>query len=350
MHKSKIRSGYALFAMLCLAAAPAAPVSAAPSQVVLKVGSFLPATSEVNVDYVIPWTKQLEKDTDGKVKVQFYDGTSTLGNILNIENEVRADVLDVGMGLCSIPRGRFPRTSIMALPFMASDSAIGTRTLWSLYKEGYLKGDYRGFKVLAISDNEGAWIHTASRPVKTLADMKGLRIRSQSPIISLDLEQLGATPVGMPPSQIYVNLERGTLDGTVFEWDGIHSFHLNEVLKYHTDMPLTQDTFYLLMNKHKYESLPADVRAAIDKISGSNLEPKFSGWWRKWDRAARLDAIKRGEPLIKLSAAEKAHWRAALHPVTTKWLHHLESRGVGNAEAIYKRARVLIRKYSAASE
>lgn len=347
IRKFKVLPSCALLGALCLGPAFAASAGAAQSQIVLKVSSFLPPMASINVDVVKPWIKKLEKDTHGKVTVRFYTASSPFGNILNQEDQVRSGVVDAAVGLCTIPRGRFPRTSIMELPFMTDDAGVATRTLWSLYKEGYLKPEYRPFKVLALFGDEGGWIHTHSKPIRTLADMKGLRFRSPSTIASASLQQLGATPVGMPPSQIYVNLERGTLDGTALEWDGVEAFHLNDVLKYHTDMPVYRDVFFFLMSRRKYDALPPDVRSAIDAISGANLEPKFGALWKRWDRTARLDAKKRGEPLIYLSAAEKAKWRAALQPVTTHWLRRLESHGVSNAQAIYTRARALVKQYSA---
>lgn len=345
--KPKVRPHYPLLALLCLVSTFAGSAYAAPAKITLKVSSFLPSMASINVDVVVPWIKSLEKNTDGKVNVRFYDATSSFGNILNQEDQVRSGVVDAAVGLSAIPRGRFPRTSIMELPFMTDNAGVATRTLWSLYEEGYLKDDYKSFKVLALFGDEGGWIHTHSKPIRTLADMKGLRFRTPSTIASASLEQLGATPVGMPPSQIYVNLERGTLDGTVLEWDGVEAFHLNDVLKYHTDMPVYRDVFFFLMSKRKYDSLPPDVRSAIDAISGANLEPKFGALWKRWDSAALLDAKKRHQSLIYLTAAQKAKWRAALRPVTTHWLSRLESHGVSNAQAIYARARALLKQYSA---
>src|SRR3546814_299270 len=119
-------------------------------------------------------------------------------------------------------------------------------------------------KVLALHAHNAGLIHTREKQVKTMDDLKGLRIRSPSPQINAMLQQLGATPVGLPPGDVYENMQRGVIDGAVFPWDPINSFRLFEVTKYHLDARSYTASFYFVMNKRKYDGLPADVRKAID--------------------------------------------------------------------------------------
>lgn len=307
---------------------------AAAETIQLKLSHFLPPVHGIQTDFIGPWARELERRTHGKVKVTIYPGGTEFGNVFKQLDQVRAGVVDIAHGLTGIPRGRFPRTAIIDLPFLTQSADAATRALWAAYPK-YLKPEYKGLKVLALHAHNGGLIHTRSKRVKTMEDLKGLRIRTPSPAISEMLRYLGATPVGMPPGKVYENLQKGVIDGTVFPWDPVKSFNLAEVLKYHLDARAYTVSFYFVMNQKKYDSLPADVRKAIDDISGDNLIPKFGPWWNKWDAPGLAAAKARGNVITKLSAAERARWRKALQPMIDAWLDKLEKSGVKNARQIY---------------
>ncbi|MBA1146589.1 TRAP transporter substrate-binding protein [Ectothiorhodospiraceae bacterium WFHF3C12] len=319
--------------------------SAADETIQLKVSHYLPESHGIHRDFIEPWARRLEEKTDGQVQVKIHAGGSSFGNITRQLEQVRAGVVDISLGLSGLPRGRFPATSVIEMPFLVETADAGTRTLWDLYKEGHLKGEYEGLKPLALFTHNAGLIHTTDRPVRTMEDMEGLRLRTPSVPISQMLEYLDASPVGMPPSQVYENLQKGTLDGVVFTWDAVGAFRLNEVLKYHTDARSYVVSFYFVMNQRKYDSLPPEVQDAIDSVSGDALIPRFGEWWNKWDAAGREDAVERGHEIIKLSDEERARWREALQPMIQARLDELEEAGVDDARAIYQRAQELVDKY-----
>src|SRR5699024_10532555 len=130
---------------------------------------------------------------------------------------VRAGVVDIAFGLAGMPRGRLPRTTLIEMPFLIKSADTGSRTLWELYPD-YLKEEYKGLHMLALMTHNGGLIHTRDKTVKNIDDMKGLRIRTPSDTISKALTKLGATPVGMPPGEVYEGLQRGVIDGAAFPW------------------------------------------------------------------------------------------------------------------------------------
>ena len=158
-----------------------------------------------------------------------------MGNIAKLYDSVRAGVVDIAHGLRGIPRGRFAKTGIIELPFMTGSADAASRAMWAVYPK-YLKDEYPGVKVLALHAHNGGLIHTRDKPVVTMADLKGLRIRFPSAPIKAMLESLGAVPQGLPPGKVYENTQKGVIDGTVFPWDPMHSFKLSEVMNYHLDM------------------------------------------------------------------------------------------------------------------
>ncbi|HCW69519.1 MAG TPA: C4-dicarboxylate ABC transporter [Thalassospira lucentensis] len=317
------------------------------ADITLKVSHYLPPSHGFQVDFLENWGKQLSEKTNGKVEVQIFDATSAFGKIDRQADQVRAGVMDMAVGLNGIPRDRYPAASIIEMPFLVKYADSGSETLWQLYKEGLLGSDYQDFKVLGLFTHEGGLIHTLDTPVKSLDDLKGLRLRTPSPAISAMLESFGASPVGLPPSAIYENLQKGNIEGLVTTWDLVNAVKANELLKYHTDAAAYTAGFYFVMNQKKYDSLPEDVRAAIDEISGDALVGKFGDWWTKWEAVGKAAAEERGNEIIVIDDATRAEWQASVQPMIKDYLESLKEKGVADPEAIYKRAQELVAEFDA---
>lgn len=310
----------------------------------LKLSHFLPSTHPSHRDFLEPWARELEARTNGKVKVTIFPAGSAFGHVEKQLDQVRAGVVDIAHGLTGIPRGRLPRTTIIDMPFLVKTADAASKTLWALYPK-WLAPEYKGFKVLALHAHNAGLIHTRDKPIRTMEDLKGLRLRFPSVAIAMMEKHLGATPVGLPPTQVYENLQKGAIDGTVFPYDAISGFKLHEVLGHHLDARVYTTSFYFVMNERKYNSLPADVRKAIDDISGDVLVAKFGDWWNKWDQPG-LEAIKaKGNPITTLDDAERAKWREALQPVIKEYLASLKEQGVEDPEGLYAEAQRLVSQY-----
>jgi TRAP-type C4-dicarboxylate transport system substrate-binding protein len=145
----------------------------------------------------------------------------------------------------------------------------------------------------------------------------------------------------MPPGQVYENLQKGVIDGTVFPWDPVRSFRLAEVLEHHLDARVYTVSFFFVMNQRRYDSLPEDVKACVDRLSGDALIAKFGDWWDAWDAPGLAAANERGNEVTTLSDAERQRWREALQPMVDAYLTQLEGEGVENAREIYTRAQEL---------
>ena len=316
--------------------------SFAAKPIELKFSHYLPTGHGLHRDFIQPWAEELEKRTQGKVKVKIFTGGSALGKITRQADQVKAGVVDISHGIHSIPRGRFPRTSIMHLPFMGKSADAISRTLWALYQQGQFDKEYDGFKVLALHGHNAGLIHTKDKPIKTIADMKGLRLRTPNPTVSLMLEHLGATPVGMPPSVVYESIQKGVLDGSLFPWDPVRAFHLDEVTNYHMNLKAYTTTFFVVMNMRKYKRLPADVRKVIDEMSGESLVAKFGEWWNQWDAKGLEKAVEKGNTIIEFSEDERQKFHSFVQPMIDARLAEMKKQGVSDPEGLYKAAKTLI--------
>lgn len=318
----------------------------AAAETTLKVSHYLPSVHGIHTDFIKPWTEDVSACTNGEVTFEIFPAGSQLGNVARQQEQVMAGVVDIAHGLHGIPRGRFPRTSVIDMPFLTDDAGAATYALWKMLPDE-LAEEYKGLKVLALHAHNGGLIHTNEKKVETMEDMKGLRIRTPSPAVSEMLTFLGATPQGLPPGEVYESLQRGVIDGTVFPWDPVKSFGLNEVLKYHLDAGAYTVSFFYVMNENSYNALSEEAQACIDKYSGDALVPKFDQWWDEWDAPGRQEAVDAGHEISELSEEERQRWREALAPMIEDYLDTLEGQGIDDAREIYARMQELVAEYAA---
>ncbi len=309
----------------------------------IKMSHFLPAKHGFQQDVLEPLAQELWEQAG--VETEIYGAGSAFGKVNRQADQVRSGVIDIAIGLRGIPRGRFPASSVVELPFVVQNADSGSKALWQLYKEGDLGSEYKDFKVLALYTHHGGLIHTRDKPVRVLTDLKGLRLRTPSAAISSMLESQGASPVGMPPSQIYENLQKGVIDGLVATWDLIGAVKANELLKYHTDARAYTAAFYVVMNKKKYDSLPANVKAVLDGLTGDAMVAKFGDWWDQWDQRGYDEAKKRGNEIITVTDETRKQWKLAMQPMVEAYLEGLKKQGVDNPQELYEKAISLVSKY-----
>jgi len=325
-----------------LAFASATPVSA-QAPIELKIAHFLPTANGMHKDFVEPWSRQVETCSHNNVKITIYPAGTQLGNIGRLYDEVNSGVVDIALGLAGIPAGRLNRLRLMELPFMVQTANAASRTLWDLHD--LIKPDFPHMKVLALFATNAGQIHMVTKRVRNIEDLKGMRIRFPSEAIKDMLTYLGAVPVGLPPGAVYENMEKGVIDGAIFTWDAMDSFKLAEVTKYHLDAKAYVATFWFAMNQRKFDGLPKDVQACINKQSGATLAAKFGNWWNEWDAPGLKLVKEKHQPIDELSAEQRAKWRQILKPMIDKYIVKTEARGIKNARNIYNKMRARIANY-----
>ena len=310
-------------------------VAPAAAQVVeLKMSHYLPTVNVISADFLATWASEVEKRAGGKAKITIYPAGSSFGQIDRQLDQVKSGVVDIAFGLVGVPRDRLPRTELIELPFLASDRGTANKALWAVAQKDLVQ-EYSGLKLLALTVDM-TYLHTKNKPINSLEDLKGLRIRAPSVTVNKILSDIGAVPVNMPPVQVYESLEKSVIDGTVFAWDPIASYRLSEVLDNHLDNVVSAVSFWFAMNEKKYNALPPEVRAAIDAVSGDNLIPRFDGWFEKWSQAGINAAKARRSTISKLKDAELQRWKKNSEKVVEERLVELEGRGVKDARAVYK--------------
>ena len=293
--------------------------------ITLKFSHFLGPVSFFQLDVVEPWARELEARTNGRVKVEIFDGASPLGKVTEQASGAKSGAVDIALGLRGVEGDKFPGSSIVELPFLVPSAAIGSRALWTLYKDGALADEYKDYKVLALFVHNPGLVHTTSRRVVVPSDLKGLRLRAPNKTVATALEQVDAIPVVLQVNDVMPAVKEGKIEGIVTNW-GNPLAGFNDHMKFHTDTQFYTSAFFVVMNRSSYDRLPADIRDALDSISGDAWVAKFGPYWDKWDKPVRDGAAAPGHEVVVPDPATMAQWKAALKPVTERHLAELSAR------------------------
>jgi len=291
---------------------PAAPAKAEP--ITLKLNSPAPPWSYVNREVLTPWAEAVTADSAGTLKVQtFYGGT--LGTFANTYDRVIDQVVDIGFILTASAAGKIRQQDVAALPFEAENAILASTALWKIYEKGVTSKELDAVKPLGVWTFPNAAIHSRE-PIKTLDDFKGKKLIATNAIAAKIIAALGATPISFRPDEAYTAIQRGTTDGVLMPFTGMETFKVHEVTKHHLDAALGSDAAMLFMNWQRYESLPAQAKAAIDKHSFLKLSrilgEKTDEQWQK-SRTLVKDAT------TTLSPEQEAEWKKRLAPIAAEW-------------------------------
>ncbi len=319
----------------------------------LKCHTFMAPTSNVWVNMHKAWMDKVVKDSGGRIKFEAYPAMQLGGTPVQLYDQARDGVVDVVWTLPGNTAGRFPRVEVFQLPFIMSNAEATSKAYWE-YVQTMAPDEFKETQVLALQVHGPGVIHTVDRPVRAVADMRGLKLRAPTRQVNKLLAALGATPVGMPLPQIPDALSKGTINGCVIPWEVVPSVKVNELTKFHAEFDpaggsLYTTTFVMCMNKAKYDSLPPDLKKVIDANSGMAT----SGWLGKTqqagDAAGRKAASDRGNTIFTVPPAEAQEFRRRSRQIEVEWVEDMGKRGF-DGRKLLDTARTLIDKHTKATK
>lgn len=317
------------------------------ADVTLKMHQFLPPQANVPKLVLDVWADKVEKSSGGKIDVQHFPSMQLGGRPPELIDQAIDGVADIVWTVVGYTPGRFPRTEVFELPFMMTDAGAASRAYWQMFDKHMKNADFKDVKIL------GTWVHGPGNihskdPIRTVDDLKGVKVRGASRTVTSMLEKLGATSVGMPVPAVPEALSKGVIQATTIPWEVTAALKVPELVKNHTefgDKALYTVTFVLAMNKAKYDSLPDDLKKAIDENSGEEFSVFAGETQASSDGPAREKAAAAGNNIITLTDEEVAAWKAAAEPVYADWIADMKSKNI-DGEALIKEAQELIAKYT----
>ncbi|MFC7476736.1 TRAP transporter substrate-binding protein [Dankookia sp. GCM10030260] len=334
-----------------LGAALALPAlrSARAQETVLRLHHFLPAVSNVHRFFLQPWAQKVAAESQGKLRIQIFPAMQLGGAPPQLFDQARDGVADIVWTLPGNTPGRFPRIEVFELPFVSHKRAIVNCLAIQDYADAALRDEFHEVHPLCVWGHGEGLIHSR-RQVTTMEDLAGMKLRFPSRLNGEALRALGAAPVGMPVPQIPEAMTQGVIDGAVVPWEVVPSIRLQEMAKFHTEVPgsptLYIATFILAMNKAKYEGLAPELRAVLDANSGAAAARLAAVPWDERGPVVEADVRKRGNTITVISEAEKARWVEKTNPVVEAWVAGSREKGFDGA-ALLAQARALVARHGA---
>ena len=317
--------------------------------VTLKFHTFMAPLSNVWLTMHKPWMERVERESGGRIRFEAYPAMQLGGTPAQLYEQAKDGVVDIVWTAPGYSAGRFPRSEVFELPFMMNDAQTTSRAYWDYLKTVGMD-EFKDTHLLAAHVHGPGAIHTKDKAVKTVADLRGLKLRGPTRQVTKILGYLGAIPIGMPLPAIPDALSKGTIDGCVLPWEVIPSVKVQELTRFHTEFApeigaLYTAAFVMVMNKARYESLPPDLRAVIDKNSG--LET--SGWMGKTqegnDPIGRKTATDRRNSIVTIAGADAQEFKRKAALVEVEWITEMNKRDL-DGKRLRDTARALIETHS----
>ncbi|MCM2320133.1 MAG: TRAP transporter substrate-binding protein [Pseudomonas sp.] len=301
----------------------------------LTMSSWLPAGHPLVRDVMEPWAKSVEEATEGRVKVLMLP--SALGHP-RVHYDIAAEgQADITYGAHGYTPGRFSLYKMVEFPFGGNSAEATSVAYWRVYNK-YLSaaGEHKDTKLLGLFTHGPGHIHNSKHSVSSAADLKGMKLRVGGGIMNDLSKGLGYVPLQQPSSSTYELISSGVADGTLFPLESVPAFNIDKKATHTTLVPggLYNFSFFVVMNKERFESLPEQDRAAIDKVSGEALARLAGHMWDVED-AKGLQTIKaNGNEVLTATDTFMGEIRAASEPMEQEWLKQAEAAGVNGQEAL----------------
>ena len=334
-----------IFAALAMATLPVG--GALAQEVTLKVHHFLPATSPAHKKLIEPWCDRIAKQSKQRMRCQIYPAMQLGGTPAQLYDQAKDGVVDVVWTIPSYTAGRFPLVEVFELPFMTRGAEGSSRALWR-YVQAHAAEEFREVHPLAFHTHGGGVFHMVDKRIEKRSDLRRLKIRAPTRQTNRMLAMLGATPVGMPASQIPEALSKGVVDGALLPYEVVSALKADELTRYHSEIdpkaPAIYTTvFVLAMNPASYSGLPPDLKAVIDANSGLELSALAGRVF------ADNDAIGRGRiPASKINQIplpEVERWQKATQRVVDGWVKEVAGKGY-DGRLLLESARRLIAEHA----
>ena len=326
-----------VFKHLALTGAMALAMSfnTASAQTVLTMSSWVGPTHPLTRDVLGGWAAAVEKATNGRVKMQMLakHPVAAPGTF----DGVRDGVMDVSYVTASYTPARHPLPLLAELPGSGGTAEINSVAFSRIHwKHLHKAGEYKGVKLLGVFTHGPGQMFLVKKPVNSVADIAGMKIRSGGGISEASAKALGASPLVKPAPESYEILASGVADGTFFPAESIRSFNLDKVVKHATIFPggFYSSAFGFFMNEEKWNKLAKQDQDAIMSVSGEALA-RLAG--KAWDAADKggMEALKAaGVNIQQASPAFIAEVRSRTEPLANNWIQAANAKGLDGAKVL----------------
>lgn len=302
----------------------------------ITISTWLPPTHPVNTGMFAQLSEMMSEATDGAVSTELKSGLASPPAQMDL---ILDGVADIAILFHGYTPGRFVGTKLVEVPGYDGNAEASSVAHWRVHEAILHKLDeHRGVKVIALTTHGPGQIHS-NKEVNTLADLNGLKTRLGGGVSADVGAELGLVGIQVPAPKVYETLDSGAADAVAMNLGERIGFKLNEVAKNVYEMPggFYRGSFSVIMSQEKFDSLPADVQAALDgKVFGEPASRMMGAVWDASDEAARKMTIEAGDnKIVTASKADQAAFAEMAARVRAKIIAEVTEAGV-DGQAAYE--------------
>jgi TRAP-type transport system periplasmic protein len=290
----------------------------------LKYANYLPPTHKMSL-LGQKFCEEVNKRSNGRVEITYYPGGTVL-TPAKMFSGVVTGIADMGLSHIGYTRGRFPVTEAFDLPLGFPSGYVASQVSSDFYNK-FKPAEWDSVHVLYMTTSGPLILEAVNKPVKTLEDLKGLKIRATGSASDV-VKALGALPVPLEMPDVYESLRRAVIDGVMVDLSTLKYWKFAEVVKYVTaSWQLgTGISFYFVMNKDKWNGLPSDIQKIFTDVAFETMNTQ-AALWNEMDMEG-VDLFKTGGgQVFTLTNAEATKWMKAIEPVVAAYKKDMVSKG-----------------------
>ncbi len=295
-----------------------------------------------------PWAEEIKKRTNGRVIITYFNPNTICPEGEILDSTIKGGQVHIGSHMGSRNPGKTLLNSVNS-PMITSNAMASSMTYWNLFNETEaMQKELDGIKVLWLHTSAPSHINTVKKPVKTLEDLQGMKMIGATGLSLVMLRSLGANPIQVPNTDIYLSLQRNMAEGVLFPIAPLRSFKINEATKYSTLFYGPGGAIWAGMNKATWDSFPEDIKQIFEETTGEVMVKACAAMLDKTDIEDLEFLTSKGHTVITLPDAEKERWRVALRePYENYWLEQARPR-YDKADALLQRYREIAKESEAA--
>jgi len=280
-----------------------------------------------------PWMEEVQKRTSGAVSFEHYPAQQ-LGKAADMLKLTQTGVADIGYVAPAYTSDKMPVSEVAMLPGAFAHSCQGTMAYWKLARSGVIaEQDYAGNNIrllLAVSLPQYR-IFTVKQPVKDVADVAGLKLRSTGGAQDLTLRAIGAVPVRMAAPDAYESLSRGTMDGLLFPLESVVAYGADKLVKHATD-GLGFGSFIVSysISEAAWKKLTPEIQTAMVDVA-NEIIPSACQEMQKADETTKQKMQASG---VRFETLQPDKFKALMKGVSKTWAEGLDSRGKRGSDAL----------------
>jgi TRAP-type C4-dicarboxylate transport system substrate-binding protein len=296
----------------------------------LRFSTWHPPLSRETRTVWVPMLDELQRRSRGRIDTALYAGAA-LGKAPEHFDIVANGLSDFGYFTATFTPGRFPLTDVLSLAVWIDGKDVAAEIGNAVYRR-VLQEEFKNVKVLELNGCIQSFIWT-KKPVARMEDLKGMKLRTPGGHQSHYVKALGAEPLFMPPGDVYLAIETGTIDGIVTCPPILLAYRLHEVARYGVVTTLGCVSEGTVMNLAAWNRLPKESQALIEAVCANPF--RVSGGLTRAEYPRLLEEIQEGGlQLVELPAAETQRWYGRFHEVTRRWVAELEAKGLPARRAV----------------